>query len=391
MSARSSGCPPVLRAYPAAVLEISADGTVLDSNGRLEQDLKRELIGRNFAETLDAGSNSQKWTRILQQRTGESTVWELIFAGSGGLMEPRSFSAFRDPAGETLWLLEHPRDRRLDRLYEEVTGVNSELAGTQRALRQEKRRLDRVLAALEKRQEELARINRELDEFAQVVSHDLQAPLRSIRNYAEWVREEIGADAAPEVHDYLQRLLKRAGDMEGLIHGVLEFARAGRSTQPARRTDVGELVREIFEVLQAGDAELEIPEDLPVLTTDRLSLQQVFLNLLGNAIRHGRGETLRISVDWVDEGEMFRFWVRDQGPGIEARRQERIWNLFYTTASAGEAGGGTGVGLPIVRKLVERQGGRITLESAPGAGASFSFSWPKRPADEHDIEIRTDR
>jgi signal transduction histidine kinase len=374
--------PSFLREYPAAVVEVSLEGRVLTSNGWLEEELRVDLVGRDFADLLDPSSSLDKWRRMLEAAPGSTAVWELVLAGRDRLPEPRAFSALPDPAARTLWLLEHPRDLRLDRLVHEVTAVNSELTSAQRALSQEKRRLALALEALEVRQEELARINRELDEFAHVVSHDLQAPLRSIRYFAEFLEQDLGAALQGESAEYLGRLRKAVEDMQGLIVGVLDYARAGREGRPPEAVDVGGLVRDLLDILRPPpDAEISVAEDLPVLHTDRRALRQVFQNLIANAVRHGGGHRLRLRIDWEQRGDAFEFMVADNGPGIDPGVRERIWTLFFTTTASSDESG-TGIGLPIVKKIVEQRGGSVKLESRPGEGARFIFLWPESPSFE---------
>lgn len=382
--APGSGCPAFLRGFPGAVLQLSADGVVLDSNGCLDRELGATLTGKRFLSLLDRDSSRGKWERALAASADEDhKVWELILRCGGTLTEPRAFSVLRDPGADSVWLVEHPRDPRLDLLHREATETNSELVRTQRELSKEKARLARALRELERRSLELERSNRELDHFAHVVSHDLRAPLRSIGNYADWLEEDSAGALGEAALEHLALLRRRVRGMEALIQGVLRYSRAGREPDPPERVDVGALVREVVEVLAPPEpVRVEVDPDLPTLVTERVELQQVFQNLIGNAVRYARVPEPRIRVRAREAGEFHEFVVADNGPGIPPRAQERIWTLFFTGRAGSEAES-TGIGLSVVKKLVERRGGRAWVESETGSGAAFHFLWPREP--------RTDR
>lgn len=378
------GLSSLLRDFPAVVVTVDAEGVVTESNGHLESALGVDPVGRPFADLLDLDSSHPKWERMRAvMRGAPGARWELVFRGRETLMEPLAFTVLPNPDTGGLHLIGHPDDPRLVDLRREVTGINSELVTIQRALSKEKRALQRALVELERRGQELTGRNRELDQFAHVVSHDLKAPLRSIRNYAEWIRSDVGDSLEGEAADYLERLLKRADDMGRMIDGILRVARAGRGEERTEPVDVAAMVREVIELLPLDGAQIRVPPDLPSVRTDRVQLEQVFLNLLGNAVRYGRTEEqpARVEVSGVRSGRYVAFTVADAGPGVPEQLQERIWDLFYTSGGGkgGGWGGGSGIGLPLVRKLVERNGGSISLDSAPGEGARFTFLWPKSP------------
>jgi signal transduction histidine kinase len=388
------GLPVCLRRFPGAVLHVSAEGTVLASNGRLEAALGVELVGRPFAAALDADSSGAKWARLLAgPDVAGDPVWELVLRGRETLAEPRAFSAVRDPDSATLWLMEHPRDARLDHLRELAEDVNSELANTQRELLRERGRLARALerierqherlqataAALEARQAELERSNRALDEFAHVVSHDLKAPLRSMVNYAAWIEEDAGPALVGDARTHLVQLRAQAGRMRALIDGVLAYARAGRERPEPELVDVGALVREVVETLDPPPGvTISVDEGLPTLRTARVPLRQVLQNLIGNAVAHAGRDDPRVHVSGRPVGEddaWHEFAVADNGEGIAPELHERIWELFHTLRPESDAAG-TGIGLAIVRRTVEGNGGTAWVESAKGAGATFRFLWP---------------
>jgi signal transduction histidine kinase len=379
-AARLPGC---LRHFPGAVLRVAGDGTVVDSNGRLEAVLGRALVGHPFAGALDADSCGDKWARILGDAAGAAraggTVEELVLRGDETLAEPRAFSVLRDPGEPGLWLVEHPRDPRLEQLRAMAGEVNSELVNTQRELLKERGRLARALAQLEARQAELERSNRALDEFAHAVSHDLKAPLRSIANYAAWVAEDAGGALGPDAAAHLERLQAQVGRMRALIDGILAYARAGRERWEPEAVDVGALVRDVVATLgPPPGVRVTVDEGLPTLWAERAPLRQVLQNLVGNAVAHARPDDPRVHVSGRPaggQGAQYEFAVTDNGPGVAPELRERIWELFHSLAPAGGAAG-TGIGLALVRRLVEGHGGTAWVESAEGEGATFRFRWP---------------
>jgi signal transduction histidine kinase len=221
----------------------------------------------------------------------------------------------------------------------------------------------------------LARSNQELDAFAYAASHDLRAPLRGIANLAQWIEEDLQGSLHDETREMLALMRNRMHRMEGLIDGILQYARAGRTHEPPVTVDVGDLVRDVVDLLSPAAATVIVDSDLPAVVTEKVPLQQVFQNLIGNAIKHpGPGVEIRITAE--DEGEFWRFGVADNGPGIPAEFHDRIWAIFQTLEARDKVEG-TGVGLSLVKKLVEVQGGEVALDSAPGEGARFTFTWRK--------------
>ncbi len=225
--------------------------------------------------------------------------------------------------------------------------------------------------------------NRELDQFAYVVSHDLKAPLRGIESASRWIEEDMGPTNLPDhVREFLGLMRQRVHRMENLITGILDLARVGRATEVHETVFVRQLLREIGANLNLPDnLHFEMPFFLPTLVTTRVQLEQVFTNLISNAVKyheHPETATLRIGCD--DVGDFYRFSVADDGPGIAPEYHERIFVIFQTLVER-DTLESTGVGLAIVKKIVERQGGSIGIESALGQGATFFFTWPKQPAD----------
>jgi signal transduction histidine kinase len=362
--------PACFAAFPGAVLHLASDGTVLESNGRIERELGRAIVGQSFGSVLDTASCGEKWERVLAG-AGEpnaKSTYELMLDGSGTASEPRRFSVLRDDDADVIWVIEHPIDPHLGDVQQQFSEVNSELAGAHRALVRERGRLD---------------------EFAHAISHDLKAPLRSVANYARWIEEDVGDALTGEARAHMELLRSQVERMRRMIDGVLEYARSGRTREASEWVDTAAIIADVLALLAPPPTcQVEVDANMPILRTERAPLQQVFLNLVGNAIRHARRDDAHVRVGATDLDSAYDFFVRDNGPGIAPRAQEKIWGLFHTLTprSTGGDGEGTGIGLAIVRQLVEMQGGRAWVESEEGKGATFHFLWPKGAVsleDEH--------
>jgi PAS domain S-box-containing protein len=243
----------------------------------------------------------------------------------------------------------------------------------------------RARQEVEAKAEELARLaaaleasNRELDQFAYVASHDLKAPLRGISNLSQWIEDDLADRFTDESREHMALLRGRVHRMEGLIDGILRYSRAGRVRDPAERVDTGALVREIVDLLAPpAGATVGVAGAMPVLVTERLPLQQVLMNLVGNALKYGGGAAARVEVSARRDAQgEWELAVRDHGPGIAPEYRERIFGIFQTLEPRDRVES-TGIGLSIVKKLVEGRGGRVWVDEAPGGGALFRFTWPE--------------
>jgi PAS domain S-box-containing protein len=224
----------------------------------------------------------------------------------------------------------------------------------------------------------LEKANKELDKFAYVVSHDLKAPLRAISNLSSWIEEDIGDRFTEDSAQHFTMLKGRIVRMESLINGILEYSRADRVKSPNVMVDVKALINEIFElIVQNSNVTIELPENLPVINTERMKLQQVFLNLISNSIKYNDKENAIIKIACVEEEEAYTFSVEDNGPGIEERYHEKVFIIFQTL-QARDTFESTGVGLAIVKKIIDETGGEIWIESELEIYTRFLFKWPKK-------------
>jgi signal transduction histidine kinase len=244
-----------------------------------------------------------------------------------------------------------------------------------------RRKTDQALAAaneqLAQTVQNLRRLNKELQDFAHVTAHDLKAPLRGIGTLADWIASDY-ADKLDEPGRQQLRLLKgRVVRRTELINGILHYSEIGRVTNRWETVDLDNLVPEMIALLDPpAHIQVLVAGPLPTVVCEKVRLGQVFHNLIDNAIKYMDKPQGRIEVRCADQGRTSQFAVSDNGPGIEEKYFEKIFQMFQTLVPRDQRES-TGIGLPIVKKIVELFGGRIWVESKPGAGATFFFTLPK--------------
>ena len=224
---------------------------------------------------------------------------------------------------------------------------------------------------------ELQAANRELNDFAYIVSHDLKAPLRGISSLASWLQADYADRLGLEGSQQLGLIDSRVKRLGALVDGILAYSRAGRGREERRLVDLDALARNSIELL-APPAHINVEivgEPLPTLRIDPFKAQQLFQNLLSNAIKYMDKPSGQVSLSCKANGGMWQFSVSDNGPGIEARYFEKIFQLFQTLAPRDKVES-TGVGLALVKKIVELEGGRIWVESKSAEGSVFYFTLP---------------
>ncbi len=226
-------------------------------------------------------------------------------------------------------------------------------------------------------QAELEARNYELDSFAHIVSHDLKAPLRAISNLSEWIEEDLEGLLSDAVQQQMTLLRNRVHRMTGMIDGLLSYARADRSDDPIESVVVADLLQEVIDaVAPPPPFTIAIASHLPRLETRPLLLFQVFANLIGNAVKHHDREDGTVHISSQEQGEFYEFTVADDGLGIEPEYHDRIFMIFQAGNPKNKEDS-TGIGLAIVKKIVESEQGSIRLESEVGKGTTFYFTWPK--------------
>jgi len=266
--------------------------------------------------------------------------------------------------------------RALLNILEDFSDEKSRLADTQKAVLNILEDLDAEKSKVEAANRELARSNAELEQFAYVASHDLQEPLRMVSSYTQLLEHRYGDVLDEKARKYIFYAVDGARRMQGLINDLLAYSRVGTRGEPLQATDshsaLGEAIHNLSPALAESDA-LVTNGDLPLVLADRSQLVQLFQNLLGNAVKFHGSESPRIHVSAEAKGDEWVFRVRDNGIGIAPQHFERIFVIFQRLHTREEFPG-TGIGLALCKRLVERHGGRIWVESEPGKGSSFYFS-----------------
>ncbi|PSB56647.1 ATP-binding protein [Chamaesiphon polymorphus] len=223
----------------------------------------------------------------------------------------------------------------------------------------------------------LEKRNQELDEFACIASHDLQAPLRGISNLADWLAKDLDDKLPAENQQQLNLIQSRVQQMNMLINGLLSYARVGRENVASVTVNISQILREVIETIEPpDDFKVRFSSHLPTLTTQSLLLKQVFANLIGNAIKYHDRTDGNVEILFKDRDYLWQFTVVDDGPGIAPEHHKKIFGIFQTLKGK-DNNLGSGVGLAIVQKIVESRGGSVWVESALGQGSAFSFTWPK--------------
>lgn len=266
-------------------------------------------------------------------------------------------------------------------LEERVLARTAELARANERLKSEIR--ERELA--EKRKEELLRqvesANSELTDFAHIVSHDLKAPLQSIGTLTDWLADDFSDKLGEKGLETLKLLKGRVRSMNALIEGILSYSKAGREQESLDKVDIKELLDEVVNtVCLPENIEIELVSGIETIYCDRTRLEQVFQNLLTNAIKYNDKEKGKIRINCMKENGQFKFGFSDNGIGIGERYFEKIFQIFRTL-TPGDNRQTTGVGLAIVKKIIESCGGNIWLESEVGHGTTFYFMLPDRTPD----------
>jgi signal transduction histidine kinase len=237
---------------------------------------------------------------------------------------------------------------------------------------------DAVLAAQkqEKLLDELTRINGELNTFTYSASHDLKSPLRGIDQLASWIAEDLGDDINDQTKDHLRLMRSRIDRMERLLGDLLAYSRVGRSVDDAVSVITHELVDDIYDLCVSNkNFTLHIAENMPVIETYKVPLELVFRNLISNAVKHHDKAAGNIWVSAEKKGDFVEFLVRDDGPGVSADHQDRVFGMFQTLRPRDEIEG-SGIGLALVKKSIETVGGKVVLESDGHNGCTFRFTWP---------------
>jgi len=339
-----------------------------------------EILGRPVIRVIPPDRLDEEAVVLAQVGRGDKTLhFETRRACKDGRVIPVSLtvSPIRDDEARLIGVSTIARDlSERDERERQLRAANSELA--------------RSNASLAHYAEALERSNAELDDFAYIASHDLKEPLRGVANNARFLREDYAGKLDPEGVERLMRLGFLCHRMEQLINDLLYFSRIGRQDLGIEWTDLNAVIRDIEmmseAMLKERRASIVIPHELPRVTCDRIRITEVFRNLIVNAVKYNESATKLVEIGCRDEVrtrwgvERQVFYVKDNGIGIAEEFHEDIFRIFKRLNAEDDDKRGTGVGLTVVRKIVERHGGRIWVESEIGAGSTFHFTIRKGAA-----------
>jgi PAS domain S-box-containing protein len=248
----------------------------------------------------------------------------------------------------------------------------------------------KIQLELEAKQAELLRSNKDLEQFAYVASHDLKAPLRAIELLVQWITEGLNGYDVNNVQENLGLLAKRTQRLNRLLDDLLAYSRAGRKVGAHRMADTHALVLDIVQMLNPPEhISISIDGQLPKYKTHPTPLETVLRNLISNAVKHHPGPTGRIVVSCKEEGDRYVYAIEDDGEGIPQQYAERVFEMFQTLKPRDQVEG-SGMGLAIVNRIVQWQGGRVWFESpAPsGKGTVFKFQWKKNQPVAANVETK---
>jgi len=328
------------------------DGYFVDLNPAWEQTLgysEEELRARPFVELVHPDDRE----RTAQEAAG-------IFSGNATVDFSNRYIA---KAGSVHWLRWSSVLGDDGMIYARATDVSAHIAAQ---------------AELKETATALERSNQDLRQFAYIASHDLNEPLRTIAGFAQLLEKRYTDQVDDRGRDYIRRMVGGVGRMQALIADLLKYSRAGRAEEPAEPVGTDEVVAGVIEDLEEAisqrGAEVRVGE-LPTVVGDRNGIQQVFQNLISNAIKFANGGVPTIEVDAERTGAAWRFSVADNGIGIEPHQREKVFAAFERLHSHDDYPG-TGIGLAICKKIVERHGGRIAVEDGIDGGTRFVFELP---------------
>lgn len=314
---------------------------------------------------------TRKWTSELELRRHRLHLESMVEMRTAKLT--RTNEQLQSEIAERL-----KAEEALQRAHARLAEANQELQFEITQRRQTEEQL-RVLL------QELEIVNQELENFAYIVSHDLKAPLRAISSICSWFSEDYSDKLDERGNSYLADLLDQTQWMHNLVEGILQYSRLGRAKFELKEWDCHYIVSKLIEFLAPPSAiMIRIEGQLPKLIYDRTHLEQVFQNLIGNAIQHMGGNEGEVVISCEQDSEQYTFTVRDTGIGIDPKHFERIFKIFQTLKPRDTAEQSTGIGLSLVRRIVERHGGSVWVNSVVGEGSSFYFTISKdlRPTRE---------
>ncbi|MEN6516741.1 MAG: PAS domain S-box protein [Methanospirillum sp.] len=380
------------------LVTINPDGTISDVNEatiRVTGVPRDGLIGTNFSEYFTEPERAKAgYEQVFHD--GSVTDYELEIRHRDGRITPVLYNAavYRDESGGIAGIFAAARDvterkraeaallTAYNELDDRVKERTADLVEATRSLEREITGHKATASALEERSRELARSNEELQQFAYIASHDLQEPLRAISGFTELLERRYKGELDERADRYINFIVDGTRQMQQVIQDLLAYSRVQTKAHEFDLIDTNRALDQALLNLRVSirdrHAHVAVEDRLPEIFADGIQITQVFQNLIGNALKFQKpGAVPEIRISTVREGGDWVFSVADNGIGIDARHLDRIFMLFQRLHAKGEYDG-TGIGLAICKRIVERHGGSIAVQSTPGLGSTFTFSIPTR-------------
>jgi signal transduction histidine kinase len=341
-----------------------------------------EIMNLNKAYSQHISAGNQKWevkSHPIIEKFNIKTMNSWIIL-SGGLAITFLLTIYLSTLVSWAKRVRQEVKVRTSQLQEAIQALHSEVV-ERKSAQLELLSLNETLELhIASRTAEVERKAQYLEQFAYVTSHDLKSPLRAVSNLAQWIEEDLSDKLDDTSREQLALLRDRVRRMHDLIEGLLEYSRVGYSTDSESNVDTRELIDEIIDSLSPPKGfTTKIKGNMPVFFVDRLQLGQVFSNLISNSLKHHGGKKGKIQIKSENHADFYKFSVCDDGKGIATEYHDKVFMMFQVLESS-DLESSTGIGLALVKKIVEEHGGTIRLESLAGEGACFCFTWPKDPS-----------
>jgi PAS domain S-box-containing protein len=363
-----------------AIIAETVDGTVITWNSGAEQMFgytAAEMQGRPITCLFPSDRLHEETDLAAQLQLGQKISHfetRRVRKNGASIDVSVTLSPVRDASGKIIAISKIARD-----ITERLRWQLARDAAARELQRQLAR--DAVASELRDKNQQLERSNRDLEDFAYIASHDLKSPLSGINSVALWLEEDLRDGLSDESRKLLGLMRSRINRMEKLLDDLLAFSRVGRTDAAVSETKLADIFESIIETLNPpAHIKVRVEGELPTIVTASAQLEQVLRNLINNAIKHHDKQNGEVVLAGKRVGNFVEFVVRDDGPGILPQFHDKVFQLFQTLKRRDEVEG-TGMGLAIVKKLVEQQNCRITVHSeGDGTGTQFCFQWPTLPS-----------
>jgi PAS domain S-box-containing protein len=372
----------VVEFAPTAMVMIGKSGHIVLVNRQTEKLFgytSSELLGQKIELLMPAAERSQH-----QGRIDHYFVSPAVLDSS-----ERAMGAGRELYGLRKDGSEFPVEIGLTPIHTDdgvvVLGAVVDITLRKQAAEERHQFSQRLEQQVAQRTAQLEAVNKQLDDFAYAASHDLKAPLRVIDNASKWLEEDLAPHLNDETRENMRLLRGRVTRMEKLLNDLLQFSRIGRETGGTEIISARFVIDDVLAMLPRPDGfEVKVGPGFAAIRVARMPLQQILMNLIGNAIKHHDKTTGRIEVAAADLGSHYAFAVKDDGPGIPAQFHGKIFKMFQTLKPRDQVEG-SGMGLAIVRKQIDLSGGSLSLQSSEGKGSTFHFTLPapQRAQEQH--------